>query len=1138
MTKDLPILEKAIKYLTHRSLFLIIFQCICVTTISANDVRSQGIEDKTISIQLVNSSLRSALLEIEAKSGIKFVFNDQLISKSFRITATFTKEKVSNILIELLKDTGLSFKEMNQNVVIRKKPAPGIIGLIPKVEQNSLDPYLTRIPMDISISGTVTSDEDGFALPGVNIIVKGTSMGTITDIDGNYTLIVPSIDSEIIFSSVGYISEEVLVGSKTIINISLTPDLKTLGEVVVTSFGIKKDKKALGYSVQEVSGENITETNQPNIANALQGKVAGMQITNSGGVPGASSSIILRGGTSIDGDNQPLFVVDGIPIDNSTIAEPIGGSGQLARTVSNTNRAMDLNPEDVESISVLKGPAAAALYGLRAASGAIIITTKKGKSGKGKLNYSNSFEINRYNKLPVLQNNYKQGNNSNPGVTNFSWGPEFNEGEEVYNNLKDFFQYGSIQNHNLSFSGGNEKTTFYTSAARFDQDGIVPGSGYDRTSFRLNAESKVLDKLLVGASVNYSFSSAVKPLQGQGVVDGSGGIILGAINWPRNDNMSIYLAPDGSHRNFGIVDNPYWSTINNPVNDNVNRFTGMFNISYDAFDWLNVSYRLGRDFYNQENRSLRSPGTTLVGNENGGLFDLESFYQITTSNLLLNFKKKLTKDIDAKLLVGNNVEWINSRSTSLFGTDFNNPDFIGFRNTDNVISDKVISQRRIVGAFGNLEVNYKEILYLSVTGRNDWSSTLPKKNRSFFYPSVGGSLVFSELLNLNESPFSFGKIRATWAKVGKDAPPHKLASSLENNIGVGGGFKFGFFGNNSNIKPETTTSFEIGTDLRFFDGRFGVDFTYYTLRSEDQIIQPRVSQGTGFIFLLVNGGTIENKGYEVMLQSTPISTANFSWNINVNWSHNQSKLVNLPAELPVFVQSDAITRIGLAQGASYVGNTFYGLLGSSWKTTTQGEVIIGSDGYPIVESNINLLADREPDWIAGITNRIDYKNLELSFLFDFRIGGDVFNGTEYELVRSGLSTLTNNRNTSKVIKGVIDNGDGTYSPNDKEVILDQNYYQNIYANNARNFIEDGSWIRLRYLTLQYSLPKAIISKTPFTNFSVQITGKNLWLITNYSGMDPELSSGGAGVRGTGTNGIDYVGVPSTKGISIGINLGL
>jgi hypothetical protein len=617
------------------------------------------------------------------------------------------------------------------------------------------------------------------------------------------------------------------------------------------------------------------------------------------------------------------------------------------------------------------------------------------------------------------------------------------------------------------------------------------------------------------------------------------------VYWPLGDNMANYLNADGSRRRLVSninedIDNPYWSVRKNPVTNNVNRFIGTAHISYDAFQWLNLTYRLGTDFYNQNFQSLRSPGTSLNGNANGGLFEADYFNQITTSTFLASFKKNITQDINASLLLGHNVEWNNYRNNSVFGTVFINPDFVGINNTANKTFNQFLSRKRIVGVFGDLQLNYKNWWFVNFTGRNDWSSTLPEQNRRFFYPSVGTSIVFTDLFQTDSKILSYAKLRATYAQVGKDAPPHKLSTSLvtDNSIVLGGEFGYGYYSNNAALRPEFTNSTEIGGEFQFLNKRVGLDVTWYKIESKDQITQPRVSQGTGFIFKLVNGGTIENKGFEVALNAIPVRNNRFRWDLHVNWSRNRATVTELPVGTSVFRNSDAIAVFNLAEGASFLNGDLYAIRGSTYTTNNNGDVIIGANGYPNVNKSVqkDLGVSRQPEWIAGLTNSFVYGNFNLSFLMDIRKGGYVFNGTAYELVKSGLSTKTLDRGTSTVLPGVVETSPGVFTPNTQPVILDQTYYTSIYAENALHFIEDGSWFRLRYVSLSYAVPQKIINKTPIKGLSFNATAKNLILITDYTGVDPELSIGGAGVRGTGTVGIDYVGLPATKGFVVGLNV--
>lgn len=1003
------------------------------------------------------------------------------------------------------------------------------------------------------ISGRVTGANDSRPIPGVNVLVKGTTQGTLTDADGKYSLQALS-QSTLVFSFIGYTTQEVAIGSRNTIDIQLVEDIRNLDEVVVTAFGVEQEKKALSYSVQEVQAREITESQQPNIVNALQGKVAGVQVTSAGGAPGASSIILIRGGTSLSGNNQPLFVVDGIPIDNNTAVGQ--GTNLTAQSASASNRAIDINPEDIESLTVLKGPAATTLYGLRAAGGAVVITTKRGTSGAAKINYSNSFSFDRVNKLPELQNTYKQGEDGvfDPEATG-SWGPQFGAGEPVYDNLGDFFKTSFTQKHDISVTGGTDKTSFYASASRFDQKGIIDFTKFVRNSVRLSADTRIGEKLRVGGSANYINSSRRYVLQGQGVTEtnvigaaGGGGTMLGVIYWPRNDDMSNYLNPDGTQRTIIGNDNPYWGVRNNPLTNDVNRLITVGNIIYDPFSFLNITYRLGTDYYTDEFTSVRASGTTIDGEARGAISQTLNPRQITTSTLLVTGKYSLADKLNFSLTLGHNVESARSRATTWYGRNFIDPDFPSINNT--VETDRTVSQsitrRRIVGVFGDFNVDYKNILYLSVRGRNDWSSTLPLNDRSFFYPSISGNLIVTDLLNelgltSGTGLVSFGKIRASWARAGKDAPAHVLATTLftvTNSFTIAPrGFISNvesFFGN-PELKPEFTNSFEIGADVRFFGGRIGIDATYYKMNTDNQILLTRTPPSTSTFLAYVNGGRIDNEGVELVLNTTPVKTTDFTWDLSVNLSRNTSIVRDLPGALDRVELSDASVAGSVAQGAAFLGGSLFGINGNVWKRNAQGQLLLSNNGYPQVAPLLTSIGDRNPDWLGGITNTLSYKGLSLSFLWDIRQGGDIYNATENFLVRSGQSTKTLNRGQTTVFEGIIESSG---EPNTTPVVLDQNYYQTIYPSNGYDFVEDGGWVRLRYVTLSYSLPKSIFAKTPVDNLQIFATGRNLILITDYSGVDPEVSSAGGGVGGSGSFGLDNMGVPATRGFDIGLKLTL
>jgi TonB-linked SusC/RagA family outer membrane protein len=1013
------------------------------------------------------------------------------------------------------------------------------------------------------VTGTVRSADDGGTLPGVNVVVKGTTVLAITDLDGKYSINVPSGGTTLVFSYIGFRTQEVAIAGRPVVDVSLVVDTRQLDELIVTAFGVEQERKSLGYAVQEVRAASLMEAQQPNLVNALQGKVAGVQITNSGGAPGAASVIMIRGGTSLSGNNQPLFIVDGIPIDNSA---PVSrGVGLGAQNTVNSNRGIDINPEDIESITILKGPAAAVLYGLRASEGAVIITTKRGQAGVSRVTYSNGISFDVVNRLPELQGRFKQGVDGvfNPDARS-SWGPEFNPGESVFDNLGDFFQTAQTSRHDLSVSGGTNRSTFYMSTSRYDQVGIIKNTDFERTSFRVSADTRIFDNLTVGGSANYVNTQNSSALQGSGVAEtniigatggGGGGTMRGIYNWPRNVNMSDYLNPDGSQKTLlgvagdaAFIDNPYWSIRNNPNNSTVNRLIAALSATYNPLDFMTITYRAGTDFYNEEFTSVRGTGTVIGGEERGAITENSIFNEIVTSTLLVTLRRSLSEDISATLTLGNNIEMARRVGTSWYGRNFIAP---GFASINNVAqTDRTVSQsgynRRIVGAFGDLNMDWKNVVFLNVRGRNDWSSTLPKDARSFFYPSVSTSIVVTDLLdefgvdNGYKRFLSFAKLRASVTRVGKDAPPHVLGNRYFNTTNSFTAAPRGFivdtyaFGS-PDLRPEYTESFEVGMDLRLYEGRIGVDFTYYSMSTDDQILFTRVPPSASSFIAYLNGGRIDNEGIELMINASPISRRDFKWDVDFNFTKNTSKVVDLPGLLDRVEQSDASVDGFVAQGAGFLGQSLFGINADVWLRNADGVLLLNNAGYPQINSLKQVVGDRNPDFTIGFTNTMNYKNLSLSFLWDIRIGGDIYNATENALVRSGLSTKTLDRGNTVVFDGIIAS---TGQPSTIAVPLNQNYYQNIFRGNAQAFVEDGSWYRLRYVTLKYRVPQRSIERYGLKGLELTATGRNLLLFTNYSGVDPEVSSGGSGVSGTGSMGMDNLGVPGTRGFDFGLRLSL
>jgi len=992
----------------------------------------------------------------------------------------------------------------------------------------------------ITVSGKVTSANDNSPLPGVSVKIKNKSGGSSSDESGNYSISAHTGDV-LVFSFIGAISQEVQVTGNKVINVKLAEDSRILNEVAVTAFGVKQEVRGLGFSTQNVKAQDIVDSQQPNIVNALQGKVAGVQITNSSGAAGSSANIMIRGGSSLSGSNQPLFILDGIPVDNST---PVSQGGLVASVAPASNRAIDINPEDIETITVLKGPAAAALYGIRAASGAIVITTKKGSGGAARIVYQNNFSFDHINKLPELQSQFKQGEQGAANATALgSWGPAFSSGEPIYDNLGAIFKNAFAQTHDVSVSGSTDNSHYYTSGSFLEQGSIIDNSTFGKKSFRINADTKVGEKLTVGGSANYIRTD--RKYLSQGSFNG----IMGALSWPRSLDMKDYLNPDDSQKiiNSTGTDNPYWTIDNKPFTSKVNRIIVQGNLDYNPFSFLNFTYRIGTDYYTENFKSVRMPGTLEPNVIKGSIAQSVANNQITTSTAILTGKKKIGADINVSLSVGNNIEVSALQTSTSSALNFIDPTFASINNTKP--SDRTTSEdlrrRRIFSWFGDFNVDWKGIAYVNFKGRNDWSSTLPVKDQSFFYPSLSGAVILTDLLKemgakSDDRVFSYGKIRAAYSNVGKDAPPYSLTTllaTLTNDFTIN---PRGFIINSNNafgnplLVPEFTRAFEVGADLRFIKNRLGIDVTYYSSKSDNQILQLRTPPSSGSFLATLNGGSIRNKGIEVILNGRPIVGNDFKWSIDVNFAHNTSVVKALPAKIDRIELSDAWAASNVAQGAAFLDGSLFGINGNIWKRNAQGQLLLNNAGYPQVQTALANIGDRNPDFTMGITNTFNYKDFMFSFMVDIRSGGQVFNATENALVRSGLSLKTLDRGT-KVFEGIIES---TGAQNTIAVPLNQNYYQTIYANQGYDFVEDGSWVRLRYATLSYNMPTKYLGKLKIKGLSFTVTGRNLLLITDYSGVDPEVSGSGAGVGGTGSFGFDNLGVPATRGFDLGLKLTL
>jgi TonB-linked SusC/RagA family outer membrane protein len=1007
---------------------------------------------------------------------------------------------------------------------------------------------------DRTITGRVTSQGDNDPIPGASVVVLGTSRGTTTDVNGTFQ-IQADRGQVLRISFIGATSQDVTVGNATALNISLAQETNALNEVVVTALGIKREKRQLGYAVTEVGGQDLAQTQRDNFLNALQGRVAGVQVATTSGLPGSSSQVIIRGINSLSGNNQPLFVIDGMPISNRTaesssfVASKNSSTSFENRTVDFSNRAQDINPNDIENITILKGPEAAALYGVEAANGAVVITTKKGRNGKGTISYTNSFtwqSINR-SRLPQVQQVYNQGVNGVSQNNTFSYfGPAYAEGTQLYDNVNGFLQTGMGQRHNLSFDGGTDRYTFRLSGGYTSSGGVIPTTRYNRLNLTLAGTAKISDKLSAEATLQYINTVNTK------VSKGSNSFLLGMLLWPQASDMSDYLNPDGTRRLItgnAEIENPYFDVNKNQLRDKGDRAITNIGLSYSATDWLSFSGRVGLDVYSTQYLIKYHPESNRSGGTIGGSLDQSTDNNRTLTVQYFATAKKQFNKLSTSFRVGQALYDYTYNALSARGERFLDPNFTSINNTDPLTQKtlSVLQQRRLFGVFGDITLGYNDLLFLTVTGRNDWSSTFPAESRSFFYPSASASFVFTELVPQGRfrNALSYGKFRMSMAQVGKEAPVYATSQAYENQTTTGGGFGYGFTAPNPFLVPEKVNSFETGVELKFFNGRLGLDAAYYRTKSTNQIIQNlRISYGTGFILKTINTGDLWNDGVELSLNAEPVRTGLFSWNTTVNFTKTNSRLLSLPNGLSEYYNSDTWVYRNVRNGAR-VDNPLTTLTGDTYVRNSNGDILINPQtGLPYVETSWKVVGNRNPDFQIGFLNSFTVKNnLTLSFLFDIRKGGDVYNATESFLYRQGLSRNTLDRQTPRTFDGVLKDGlenTATPTPNTIQVVP---YYNSTYYTAAladENFIERNiSWVRLKDITLRYNLPASLLNRSRvFKTASVFFTGTDLFLLTNYSGGDPGVNASNAVTGGSGGFGIDYGNLPLPRTLNVGLNVSL
>lgn len=1027
----------------------------------------------------------------------------------------------------------------------------------------------TGFAQDLNIKGKVQS-ADGY-LPGASILIKGTSRGSTTDANGDFTLTSPA-NATLVVSFIGYKTLEIPVGSKTVFDIMLENDATQFNEIVVTALGIAREKKALGYAVQEVSGKTLTQARETNLVNSLSGRLAGVQITNSNGAPGSSSRMIIRGASSIGSNNQPLFVVDGVPVDNSNFGSGTG--------IDYGNAAASINPDDVESINVLKGPSAAALYGSRGANGVVLITTKSGKGTKGigvSVNSNTAFESPF--RLPEWQNEYGQGaagqftyvdgkgGGKGDGVDE-SWGPRLDgrliaqfdspiaaDGTRTPtpwiahpDNVDKFFETGRTLTNSVAVTGSNDKADFRLAFTNLDQTGILPNTNYKRRTVSLNAGWNLTSKLSIRATGNYIKDGS----------DNRNNFGLYFIWFGRQvdmDKLKAYKKPGSIYQynwNDNYWTNPYYLLNESTRANEKDRLYGNFSATYKFADWLSLTARTGTDFYEDRRKTKSAARQAIIGTS--ALYDAYNEEQIfvreSNSDFLLNATHKFG-DFDITANIGGNHRTNYAQRNYMGATELAIPRVYNFGNSrQKLVGENSYIKKTVNSLYAAANLGFRNYLFLDLTARNDWSSTLPSNNRSYFYPSAAVSAIVTDIFDIKSSVLSFAKIRAGVAQVGNDTDPYRLVSTYkyENAWGSTPSLSENNAMLNANLKPEITSSYEIGADIRLWHNRVGLDVTYYNKVSKNQILDVNISNATGFLSKLLNAGKIKNSGIEIQLTATPVKLDKFSWDIGLNWAKNNNKVVALDGGLTTYQLNTSYNSLTQATSSNSfrglsvearVGQPYGTFFGKGFLRAPDGQIVYDSQGYPMIDPVSRVLGSFTPNWIGGISNTFTYKGFSLSTLVDMKQGGDIFSQSINIGRYTGvLKETTFGREDGVVGQGVVNIGTSAapeYVPNEKRISSEEYHHKYYLLTNNENTIFDASYIKLREVKLTYMISGKVFNKLPFRDIAISIVGRNLALLkSNLPHIDPETSYYNDG----NLQGIENGQIPTTKtmGFNISFNL--
>ncbi len=935
---------------------------------------------------------------------------------------------------------------------------------------------------DRVVTGNITS-ETGEPLPGVNVLIQGTTQGTTTDVDGNYSLNVPSDAANLIYSFVGYRSQVIAIGNRSAIDISLEEDIAALDEIVVTAFGVEREKKAVTYAAQKVDVDDISKARELNVVNSLAGQVAGLDLVKSSAGVGSASRVVLRGNRSVAGNNQPLYIVDGVPINNSSRGNPGNENGG----VQGGDGISNLNPDDIESVTVLKGPNATALYGSRAANGAIVITTKQGKAGQGiGVEYNVNASIDKALILTNFQNVYGQGSKGTY-VKNgeLAWGPRM-EGQLVdhwspdpnfegpaqyaflpHNNFEDFFDTGTNLSNTVTLTGGSEDVRGYFSFTNTLTSGIVPTNDLIRNNFNVRVDGKLSEKLSFDSKLTY-FNQTVDNRLATG--DSYANPMRALYRQPSNISLEQaqvfeYIDATGTPRqhywnpNTNGGENVYWM-INRTNREEVrNRVLGLMSLRYQFTDNLSLMVRTAFDQTYENSESKQYFDTYTIADAGNYTLDQSRWFEMN-NDFLLNYNNmsmfgddtwSLDVSVGGNLLYQKN-EYLQTRTDRLL-----KPNLFVIGNTSNIRATQDFSEKKVHSLYAYATFGFKNYLFLDVTGRNDWSSTLPKDNWSYFYPSVGLTWVLTDMMNTVPSFLTFAKLRANYAEVGNDTDPYRLAATF--NFAAGGNLGYANRGGTlpaEDLEPENTKSWEVGFNTKFLDNRLGLDFTWYKTNTFNQLLSIPLPQASGFTSKFINAGNIQNDGIEITLTATPVATSDFTWDLMFNYAKNNSEVIELTEDLTEYTTRGRswMTTIKVVEGQPF-GQIFT----RAFVRNDAGRVLINDLGLPVTTPGQTVpMGNYNPDWFGGINNNFTYKGVRLGIVMDMRMGGDIFSFTESNLASDGFSDYTLEGRDGFVVDGVLES-DG--SENTIEVTAEE-YWLSLGGRNSPTgepFRYDASFVR-------------------------------------------------------------------------------